>query len=78
MQGADFRTIRESFGLSVMQWCLVLGYDNPKPGTKRTIISYESGKKEIPGYIESLVIMYERFGIPSDFLEDAGINKKDK
>lgn len=73
MEAKDFKSIRRSFNLSVMEWARVLGYDGNRDSVQRTILNYESGRREIPGYLASLVIMYERFGIPDDFLVDANI-----
>lgn len=77
MTPAEFKAIRESFGLNVSEWCLILGYMEIRPGTIRTIQRYESGEQDLPGYIETLAEMFSRFGIPDDFLEDAGIKSYD-
>lgn len=73
MEPRDFKSIRDKFGLSVVDWARVLGYDGKRDSVQRTILNYESGRRDIPGYISSLAIMYERYGIPADFAADSGL-----
>jgi transcriptional regulator with XRE-family HTH domain len=67
MTGDELVAIRKSFGLSPAKFGRALGYTGDIRATMRR---YENGSKDIPPWIARLAIMFERHGIPGDFLAD--------
>ena len=70
MTGIQFKGIRESFDLGVVEWGRVLGYHGNSDTISRVVRRYE-GIRCIPLYIERLALMYYRHGIPEDFRTQA-------
>lgn len=66
MTGDELVAIRKSFGLSPAKFGRALGYTGDIRATMRR---YENGSKDIPPWIARLAIMFERHGIPPEWLE---------
>lgn len=66
MTGDELVAIRKGFGMSPAKFGRALGYQGDIRGTMRR---YENGSKEIPPWIERLALMFERHGIPDEWLE---------
>ena len=70
MTPAKFRSVREAFGLSLADWARALGYQSKsRQNLTKQICDMESGRKPIPRSIARIVELFERFGIPEDFLK---------
>jgi transcriptional regulator with XRE-family HTH domain len=73
MTGNDLRSIRHRLGLSIVRFGRCLGYEGHHGTVNSLVRRYECGRKDIPPTIATLAIMFERFGIPKDILEDAAL-----
>lgn len=70
MTGDELANIRKRLKLSLVRFGLALGYSGAEENINRTIRRYESNEKEIPPWIARLAIMFDRYGIPNDFIDD--------
>lgn len=70
MTGPEFAAIRKSLGLSVVEFGRAFGYQGSDETVSVTVRRYEAPNgREIPPWIERLALMYEWYGIPSDFFK---------
>lgn len=70
MTGDQFKSIRKGLGLSLRKFGQALGYSGNANTLSVHIRRYESGNREhIPEWIARLAIMYQRFGIPKEWLK---------
>lgn len=70
MTGDELADIRKRLRLSTLRFGLALGYSGGDVNINRTIRRYEIGDKPVPPWIARLALMYDRFGIPQDFLDE--------
>lgn len=63
---AAFRAARLSCGLTATEWASALGYASANP--RQLIHDMESGRKTVTPSIARLAEMYQRHGIPAEFL----------
>jgi len=66
----DFQKCRDASGLGKVEYGRLLGYQGSIETVRRLIRSFEDGTKTPPTYIQRLVIMLWRHGIPDEFLTD--------
>ncbi len=71
MTGEDMKRIRHQLGFSTLQLGRAIGYVGGENTVSVTIRRYESGQREIPPWIGRLLLMFERYGVPPDFLPDS-------
>lgn len=69
MTGVEFAAIRKRLGLSVIEMGRALGYQGTDNTVSVTIRRYEKGAP-IPPWIARLAIMFDRYGVPEDFLQN--------
>lgn len=70
MTGSELQAIRRRLKLSFVRFGLALGYSGADKNIQTTIRRYESDDKPIPPWIARLALMFDRYGIPQDFLEE--------
>ena len=70
MTGDELHDIRRRLKLSIVMFGRALGYGGDDKNINRTVRRYESNEKEIPPWIARLAIMFDRYGVPTDFLAD--------
>lgn len=68
MTGTELRAIRHALGLSLNQFGRALGYEGNANTLNCAIRRYEAGEREIAPWIARLATMYERHGVPSEYL----------
>lgn len=68
MKASEMKRIRHHLGLSTLEMGRAIGYVGAENTVSVTIRRYESGQREIPPWIGRLLIMFERHGVPPDFL----------
>ncbi|MFA5900075.1 MAG: helix-turn-helix transcriptional regulator [Hyphomicrobium sp.] len=68
MTGDELNDIRTRLGLSTSQLGYALGFSGSKSNVSTTIRRFEHGEKPVPPWIARLALMFERYGIPNDFL----------
>jgi DNA-binding transcriptional regulator YiaG len=61
----ELKLLRERLGLDQRQFAIALGWS---PKDDQTIRRYENGGPPIPRLIVHLALMFDRFGVPEDFL----------
>ena len=64
MTPAKFRAIREKLKLTQCQMAQALGYNDANANISR----FETGERKAKLWIIRLMLMFERHGVPSDFL----------
>jgi transcriptional regulator with XRE-family HTH domain len=69
MTGEEFATIRKRLGLSLYDWGRALGYEGNRNTIQVAVSRYERGDRDIPPWINRLARMFDRFGVPAEFLE---------
>lgn len=67
MTGTEFANCRKSCDLTQSQWGRALGYNGINADV--TVRRYENGTRPIPNWIARLAFMYQRNGIPTEFLD---------
>lgn len=67
MTPADFKARRRALGLSLFQIAQAIGYGGDRDNQMTTIRKFESGARPIPPWIERLIVMYSRHGIPDEY-----------
>jgi DNA-binding transcriptional regulator YiaG len=70
MSGDELAAIRKRLGMSPTKFGRALGYTGNPNSLRLSVKRYEDGSKPIPGWIARLAIMFERHGVPDDFLAD--------
>ena len=68
MTGPELRAIRLGLGLSLSKWGRALGYSGDRQVLASAMHRYEAGEREVPEWIARLAVMYQRHGVPDDFL----------
>ena len=68
MTGDELRQARVALGLSLGQLARACGYASQENGTT-LLRRYERGEREVPGWMPRMLIMFERFGVPADFID---------
>lgn len=68
MTGRQFASIRKRLGLSMYSWGRALGYQGTRNTVQVSIMRYERGERPIPPWIARLAEMYDRHGVPEEFL----------
>lgn len=73
MTAAEMKAIRHKLGLSTTQLGRAFGYSGADDTASMSIRRYESTAEKtsrtIPNYLARLLRMYERYGIPPEWLE---------
>ena len=72
----DFKKCRNASGLGKVEYGQMLGYQGNVETVRRLIRSFEDGTKTPPTYIQRLVIMLWRHGIPDEFLTPEAREKR--
>lgn len=68
MSGAEMKAIRHRLGLSTTELGRAFGYTGGDDTASMSIRRYESEGRTIPNYLARLLVMFERHGIPPEFL----------
>lgn len=62
---------RRASGLAAADFAKALGYRlKSRQQARQQIEDMETGRKPVSGIVERLCLMFLRFGIPNDFLDD--------
>lgn len=72
MTGPEMKAIRDRLGLSATELGRAFGYAGSDVSVKMAIHRFEStGKtaREIPPWLARLLVMFDRHGVPEEFLE---------
>jgi transcriptional regulator with XRE-family HTH domain len=69
MTGAEMKAIRQRLGLSTVQLGRAFGYAGNDNTTSVMIRKYESDGRPIPAYLERLLILFDRHGVPDGWTE---------
>jgi transcriptional regulator with XRE-family HTH domain len=69
MTGEEMKAIRQRLGLSTSQLGRAFGYMGKDNTASVLIRTYESNGRPVPLYLERLLIMYDRYGIPEGWTE---------
>jgi len=64
MTGEEMKAIRHELGLSTVQLGRAFGYGGEDNTASVMIRKYESGGRPIPTYLQRLLLMYRRHGVP--------------
>jgi DNA-binding transcriptional regulator YiaG len=64
MTGEDMKAIRHELGLSTVQLGRAFGYAGEDNTASVVIRKYESGARPIPAYLQRLLLMFQRHGVP--------------
>lgn len=70
MTGSELQAIRRRLKLSFVRFGLALGYSGADKNIQTTVRRYEADDKPIPPWIARLALMFERYGVPQDFLDE--------
>lgn len=65
-----FKECRKACGLSQAEWGVALGYRMKNPGAQTYM--FQSGRREIPPWIERLAEMFAKHGVPPEYLVEEG------
>lgn len=68
MTGKQFHDIRKRLGLSLYDFGRALGYEGNRNTIQVAISRYEKGDRNIPPWIGRLAKMFDRHGVPDDFI----------
>jgi hypothetical protein len=63
--GAEMRAIRDELGLSAVQLGRAFGYAGGDATVATMISKYEREMRPIPVYLQRLLLMYRRHGVPA-------------
>lgn len=69
MTGRQFAAIRQRLGLSLYDFGRALGYDGNRNTIQVAVKRYEAGGRDIPPWIGRLATMFDRHGVPADFVK---------
>lgn len=69
MEADEFKDTRKRLGLTLWDLGRAIGYTGNRNTVQVMIRAYEAGRRPVPPWIERLVIMFGRYGVPKDFLE---------
>ena len=64
MTGIEMRAIRDELGLSAVQLGRAFGYAGGDATVATMISKYETGMRQIPIYLQRLLLMFRRHGVP--------------
>ena len=64
MTGAEMRAIRDELGLSAVQLGRAFGYEGNDSTIGPLISRFENGSRPIPTYLQRLLLMFQRHGVP--------------
>lgn len=70
MSPDEIRRIRFDLGLTQAELAQVLGYGGNMASAAVIACNYETGARELSTAQERLLVMYDRFGLPSAFTPD--------
>jgi hypothetical protein len=65
MTGEEMKSIRHELGLSTVQLGRAFGYGGEDNTASVMIRKYESGGRPIPVYLQRLLLMFRRHGVPA-------------
>lgn len=71
MTGSELKAIRKRLGLSTVQMGRAAGYVGSDATASNTIRKYESGMRPVPPLLERLVRMFDRYGVPEEYIDGA-------
>lgn len=71
MIGSELQAIRHKLKLSTVQLGRAAGYTGSDATASNTIRKYESGMRPVPPLLERLVLLFEKHGVPADWIEGA-------
>lgn len=71
MTGPELKAIRNRLGLSTTGLGRAFGYEGTDVTASGTIRKYESGGRAIPPWLGRLAIMFDRHGVPEDWIAGA-------
>lgn len=74
MTPAEMKRIRHERGLSTAQWGRALGYRGANVQVQ--VRQLENGVKPIPRFVERLARMFERHGVPEEWLEEEELERE--
>lgn len=77
MTGAELKVIRKHLGLTTTEMGRAFGYEGSDVTASGTIRKYESEARPIPPWLGRLAIMFDRNGVPPEFLETRGLQLDD-
>lgn len=69
MTGDELRTIRKRLGMSRVAFGRALGYRGNANTVNVAIAVYERGDRPLPPWIARLAVMYDRHGVPPEFMD---------
>lgn len=69
MTGKEFAAVRKRLGLGVVEFGRAIGYQGSHDNVSLSVRRFERGERPVPVWIERLVTLYERHGIPPEWLE---------
>ena len=76
MTGSELKEIRHRLGLSSTALGRAFGYEGRDVTASGTIRKYESGERPIPPWLGRLAVMFDRHGVPSEWIAGAPAPKK--
>lgn len=76
MSGAELKTIRNRLGLSAIQLGRAFGYVGGDNTVSVTIRRYESDERPLPPWLARLAVMFDRHGVPPEWIEGAPAPRK--
>lgn len=72
----NLKQSRRKAGLRLADYAIALGYrSSDRHNLRQQVYDMESGRKDIPPWIERLAIMYSRYGVPKAFLAPRDYSK---
>lgn len=71
MSGSELKTIRNRLGLSAIQLGRAFGYVGGDNTVSVTIRRYESGERPLPPWLARLAVMFDRHGVPDEWIAGA-------
>lgn len=71
MTGAELKEIRHRLGLSTTALGRAFGYQGRDVTASGTIRKYESGERPIPPWLARLAVMFDRHGVPPEWIDGA-------
>lgn len=76
MTGPELQEIRHRLGLSTTALGRAFGYEGRDVTASGTIRKYESGERKIPPWLARLAIMFDRHGVPPEWIAGAPAPQK--
>lgn len=71
MTPQEMKAIRKRLRLSVFELGQACGHTGKQETVNTTIRRYENGSRDIPPVMARLLTMFDRYGVPDDFLIDS-------